>query len=391
MKDPQFGKDISFFAFDLPFYRFVLGFAFATVVVSLIAAAVTHYLYGGLAAAAVRGERATPAARVHLSVLLGVFVLLKAVAYWLDRYGLAVKERPHRTSRLHRPDLHRRQRGAAGPNDPGDHRADLRRAVLRQHRPAHLAAARRRRRPAAALRDAHRRHLPGDRAAVPGPAVASRRRRRRTSSATSTRRATAYGIDKVEVQDLLRRRTAGHGQPAARPTRTRRRASGCSTRRIVCPTFKNLQQIRAYYDFADTPRRRPLRHQRRGARRRGGRPRARPDGPAGRAEQLDQRPHRLHPRLRLRRGARQHERRAAARRSCPRTSRRPGSSTVEQPRIYFGEESPSYSIVGGPEGCAAAGARLPDRHRRGWQTEQHLRRRRRRRRRVASGASCSSR
>jgi uncharacterized membrane protein (UPF0182 family) len=90
--DVQFHKDISFFAFDLPWYRFVLGFAFATVVVSLIAAAVTHYLYGGLRLQAFLGERATPAARVHLSVLLGVFVLLKAIAYWLDRYGLAVGE-----------------------------------------------------------------------------------------------------------------------------------------------------------------------------------------------------------------------------------------------------------------------------------------------------------
>ena len=91
-KDVQFHKDISFFAFDLPWYRFVLGFAFATVVVCLIAAAVTHYLYGGLRLQAFLGERATPAARVHLSVLLGVFVLLKAIAYWLDRYGLAVGE-----------------------------------------------------------------------------------------------------------------------------------------------------------------------------------------------------------------------------------------------------------------------------------------------------------
>ena len=91
-KDAQFGKDISFFAFDLPWYRFVLGFAFATVVVCLIAAAVTHYLYGGLRLQAFLGERATPAARVHLSVLLGAFVLLKAIAYWLDRYGLAVGE-----------------------------------------------------------------------------------------------------------------------------------------------------------------------------------------------------------------------------------------------------------------------------------------------------------
>ena len=47
-KDAQFGKDISFFAFELPWWRFVLGFAIATVVIGLMAAAVTHYLYGGL-------------------------------------------------------------------------------------------------------------------------------------------------------------------------------------------------------------------------------------------------------------------------------------------------------------------------------------------------------
>jgi uncharacterized protein len=91
-RDEQFGKDISFFAFDLPWYRFVLGFAFAVVVVCLLAAAATHYLYGGLRLQAFLGERATAAARVHLSVLLGTFVLLKAIAYWLDRYGLAVGE-----------------------------------------------------------------------------------------------------------------------------------------------------------------------------------------------------------------------------------------------------------------------------------------------------------
>ena len=91
-KDAQFGKDISFFAFDLPWYQFLLGFALSVVVVSLIAAAVTHYLYGGLRLQPLLGERATPAARVHLSVLVGLFVLLRAVGYWLDRYGLAVGE-----------------------------------------------------------------------------------------------------------------------------------------------------------------------------------------------------------------------------------------------------------------------------------------------------------
>ncbi|MGW7297900.1 MULTISPECIES: UPF0182 family membrane protein [unclassified Streptomyces] len=89
-KDPQFHLDVSFYAFDLPWYRFLLGFGFAATILSLIAAALTHYLYGGLRITS-PGARATAAATGHLSVLLGIFVSLKAVAYWLDRYGLAVK------------------------------------------------------------------------------------------------------------------------------------------------------------------------------------------------------------------------------------------------------------------------------------------------------------
>ncbi|MFI1950458.1 UPF0182 family protein [Streptomyces xinghaiensis] len=89
-EDPQFGKDVSFYAFDLPWYRFLLAFGFATVVLSLIAAALTHYLYGGLRLTS-PGARATGAVTGHLSVLVGLFVALKAVAYWLDRYSLAVK------------------------------------------------------------------------------------------------------------------------------------------------------------------------------------------------------------------------------------------------------------------------------------------------------------
>ncbi|WP_424858224.1 UPF0182 family protein [Streptomyces sp. SAI-170] len=89
-EDPQFHLDVSFYAFDLPWYRFLLGFGFAAAILSLIAATLTHYLYGGLRVTS-PGARATAAATGHLSVLLGIFVALKAVAYWLDRYGLAVK------------------------------------------------------------------------------------------------------------------------------------------------------------------------------------------------------------------------------------------------------------------------------------------------------------
>lgn len=89
VKDPQFNKDVSFYAFDLPFYRFLVNFGFVAVVVGLIVSVLTHYLYGGLRVQS-PGARATPAAQAHLSLLLGLFVLLKAIAYWLDRYSLAV-------------------------------------------------------------------------------------------------------------------------------------------------------------------------------------------------------------------------------------------------------------------------------------------------------------
>jgi uncharacterized protein len=88
--DPQFHMDVKFYAFDYPFYRFLLGFGFALVVLSILAAALTHYLYGGLRVTT-PGSRITQAATSHLSVLLGLFVALKAVAYWFDRYGLALK------------------------------------------------------------------------------------------------------------------------------------------------------------------------------------------------------------------------------------------------------------------------------------------------------------
>ena len=90
--DPQFGRDVSYYAMTYPFLRFVLGFLFTAVILSLVAATVTHYLFGGLRLQTV-GEKVSLAARAHLSVLVGVIVLLKAAAYYLDRYGLAFSTR----------------------------------------------------------------------------------------------------------------------------------------------------------------------------------------------------------------------------------------------------------------------------------------------------------
>ena len=88
--DPQFGLDFSFYTFELPFYRFVLGFGFALVILSLLIVTAVQYLYGGLRLQP-RGDRATRAAQVQLSTLLAVLLLLKALAYYWDRFGLVTK------------------------------------------------------------------------------------------------------------------------------------------------------------------------------------------------------------------------------------------------------------------------------------------------------------
>ena len=86
-EDAYFERDIGFYVFDLPWFHYLVDFVMAAAVVSLLAAAVVHYLYGGIRLQT-PGDRFTGAAQAQLSVLLGVFVLAKAVDYWLDRYDL---------------------------------------------------------------------------------------------------------------------------------------------------------------------------------------------------------------------------------------------------------------------------------------------------------------
>ncbi|MEH1012832.1 UPF0182 family protein [Micromonospora sp. CPCC 206060] len=83
-KDPEFGVDVGFYVFQLPFWRYLLGVGFTAVVLSVLGALAVHYIFGGVRLQGV-GDRMTNAARAHLTTLVAVFVLLKAVAYVLDR------------------------------------------------------------------------------------------------------------------------------------------------------------------------------------------------------------------------------------------------------------------------------------------------------------------
>ncbi len=162
--DKHFGKDIAFFVFDYPWLRVLLGFGYSIVLLSLVAAIITHYLYGGFRPSA-KGQKASGAAQVQFSVLLGLLVLLKAFSYWLDRFGQTTSDSRLFTGISYTGD----QRGPAQQGDPGGHRRSLCRAVLRERGAQDLAAARRRHRRTDPLGDPARRAVAGIAAADPGP------------------------------------------------------------------------------------------------------------------------------------------------------------------------------------------------------------------------------
>lgn len=84
--DPQFGLDISFYFFELPFYTAIVAFASAIVILSALAALATSYLYGALRVNG-REVRISKTARVQLAITGAIYLLLQAVAFWLDQYA----------------------------------------------------------------------------------------------------------------------------------------------------------------------------------------------------------------------------------------------------------------------------------------------------------------
>lgn len=84
--DPFFGRDIGFFVFDLPWLHFLVDFSMTAIFIAAALAVVVHYLYGGIRLQS--GDKFTPAAVAHVSVLAGLFLLLKGADYYLDRFDL---------------------------------------------------------------------------------------------------------------------------------------------------------------------------------------------------------------------------------------------------------------------------------------------------------------
>jgi uncharacterized membrane protein (UPF0182 family) len=85
--DPQFHKDIGFYVFKLPFLYFVVDWTLAILIVTLVVSTIFHYFNGGILPQ--RGfPRVRPSVKAHISVLLALIALTKAVGYILQRWSL---------------------------------------------------------------------------------------------------------------------------------------------------------------------------------------------------------------------------------------------------------------------------------------------------------------
>ncbi len=304
--DPQYGIDLGFYMFTLPGLRFIASFLMAVAVLAAIGAIATQYLYGGLRIGGQRGgaPRTTRAARVQLSVIAAVIMLLIAANYWLDRYSILTKSQSGKFSGAGFTDVH-----AVIPS----------KAIL-----AGIAIFVAVMFIATAVRGNWRLPAIGvglmivAAIAVGGiyPAVVQKFQVQPNQQDAESEYISrnidatldAYDLNGVEKTDYPAKVTAEAG--ALRQDAETTASIRLLDPQVVSPSFKQLEQIRGFYDFPDSlavdrydingesrdtviaVRELDL------------------DWPGHPAAQLDQRLDRLHARLRCRRGVRQHDRRA---------------------------------------------------------------------------------
>ena len=89
VQDRFFGEDVGFFVFTLPWLSFLVSFFSVVLGLALLGGLFTQYVYGGFQLPG-RG-RTTPAAFIQLAVLGALLAVLRGASYWLDRYFLTTE------------------------------------------------------------------------------------------------------------------------------------------------------------------------------------------------------------------------------------------------------------------------------------------------------------
>jgi len=83
--DPQFKLDIGFYLFDLPFYIDLVGFGLVLLIITVIPTLIVHLLYGGIKFNG-RASTFSKAARIQLAVLAAAFMVVLGLSIWIGQY-----------------------------------------------------------------------------------------------------------------------------------------------------------------------------------------------------------------------------------------------------------------------------------------------------------------
>ncbi len=87
--DPVYGNDLSFYIFNLPVYSFVQGWILGLGIVTLIGSVAVHFLNYTLRGT---GYEFSGRVIVHLSIIGALMMLTLAVGHWLDRLALVLSD-----------------------------------------------------------------------------------------------------------------------------------------------------------------------------------------------------------------------------------------------------------------------------------------------------------
>ena len=87
--DPVYGQDLSFFIFNLPMYSFIQGWIMGIGIVTLLATVALNFVNHSLRGV---GYELTGARLAHISIIAAVIMLTIAVGHWLDRWALVLSD-----------------------------------------------------------------------------------------------------------------------------------------------------------------------------------------------------------------------------------------------------------------------------------------------------------
>ncbi len=83
--DPQFKQDIGFYLFDLPFYIDLVGFGLVLLIITVIPTLIVHLLYGGIKFNG-RASTFSKAARIQVAILAALFMVVLGFSIWIGQY-----------------------------------------------------------------------------------------------------------------------------------------------------------------------------------------------------------------------------------------------------------------------------------------------------------------